>query len=348
MKLIVNKNKSLKKHKNTTLNTKKTKEEEEKILFNQNGKKLLKKSFLYINFFLELTICLIIFILISIVQILNSYKNTEMLRDIISTRDYIFAQFNFITELLIIYEMSILNNKEITIEYNIKNGKSCEQLDDSYTNRNVFNDLKFCYNYIDIVMNEIVGGKINKNLKTTRKFYFNIISENFCDYFAHFVEDNLDNEYLPKFSYLSDLNYEYVFKGCNMSNNINDKGFKVALESISQNIFIYYNEFINDENKTSERNYLRLNNYYIYSIQIEISKIIRKVAMGFYIAFNVDFGNIKNILIRNEVFLFIAELFIMIITIILYLKIIRDFLLDLTKIQFFSECVLNTLLFVQK
>ena len=44
-----------------------------------------------------------------------------MLRDIISTRDYIFAQFNFITELLIIYEMSILNNKEITFSEYVKN-----------------------------------------------------------------------------------------------------------------------------------------------------------------------------------------------------------------------------------
>ena len=348
IKLVVNKNKSIKKHKNNSLNSKSTKEEDEKIIFNQNGKKLLKKSFLYINFFLELLIFLIIFILISIIQILNSYKNTKMLRDIITTRDYIFSQFNFITEFLIIYEMTILSNKEIIVEYDIKKGKSCEQLDDSYTNRNIFSDLKFCYNYIEIAMNDIVSGKINKNLKKTRKFYLNIISDNFCDYFAHFVENNLNSEYLPKFSYLSDLNYEYVYKGCNMSNNINNNGFKVALESISQNIFVFYNEFINDENKTSERNYLKLNNYYIYGIQIEISKIIRKVAMGFFIVFNEDFNNIKIVLIRNEVFLFLAEFIVMVLTIILYLKIIRDFLIDLTKIQFFSDCVLNTLLFEQK
>jgi hypothetical protein len=347
MKLVINKNKSIKK-KESNSNDKNKKDDEENISFNQNGKKLLKKSFLYVNYFLKLLIFLIIFINISIIQILNSLSNTKMLREIIKSRDAIFAQFNFITEFLTIYEMTILSNKEITINYNIKNSKSCDELDESFLNRTVFNDLKFCYSYIEQKMNDIIAGKINKNLKKTRKFYLNIITDNFCDFFSRFVEDNLDNEYLPKFSYLGDLSYSYVIKGCNMNNSLNSNGYKVAIESISTNILVFYNEFIADNEKNAENNYLRLNNFYIYSIQIEISKIIRKVAMGFYIVFNEDFDNIKKIILRNEIFLFIAEFVVMFFIIIFYLKVIRDFLLDLKKVHFFSDCVLNTLLYKQK
>ena len=84
-----------------------------------------------------------------------------------------------------------------------------------------------------------------------------------------------------------------------------------------------YNDFVKDLNRTEISNYERLNNDYVLIFQGEVSKIIRKISLGYVINFNIDYQNMKDKIVTNELFLMVS-IFIS---------------------SFFNDCVLNTILF---
>ena len=72
--------------------------------FNQGGFKLLNKPHLYVSFFIELNVLLIIFVIISIVEISMSKINNNMFKSIIQTRNIFFNNLIlFVKCLLFIY-----------------------------------------------------------------------------------------------------------------------------------------------------------------------------------------------------------------------------------------------------
>ena len=131
----------------------------------------------------------------------------------------------------------------------------------------------------------------------------------------------------------------------NIGGNLNSKGFKIAKETIFQLMVDNYNDFVKDLNRTEISNYERLNNDYVLIFQGEVSKIIRKISLGYVINFNIDYQNIKDKIVTNELFLmvsiFISSFFIGFFYII-YVKSICE---SISYIDFFNDCVLNTILF---
>ena len=351
---LLNENNIKKKHtkRNNISNNHANKDENEKkeIKFIQGGYKLLNKPFLYISFFIELIIFMNIFVCIAVIEIVISKINNNMLKSVIQTRNDIFQQFNFIAEMFIIYLLSIINNEEVIISY-IGNdlSYSCQEslkLKDN-KEKNIYNYLNLCYPSIKEGFDNITLGKIDKKLKNTRKFHLLINTENFCKEYSYFLINNKYDNSIPDLIYLQSLDFEHIYNECkNIGNGFNSKGLTTSFESIFQVLTNYYKDFIKDDNRTEISNVDRLNNNYFLNIQVEIERVLRKVIVCYYIAFNWDYNDIEKVMIRNKYLIYIAMFLIIILTISVYSYNMHVFSEELKTIQFFNDCINNTILFL--
>ena len=314
----------------------------------QNGYKLLKKPNIYLNFFLCLIPITAIFLTVTSVQIFYSKIIKNALEDIINIKKYIFEELNYISELVILYDLSILYNEEIIIEYTWeKNIFECNGLKDLLNNNNeihIYKLLITCYQKIKSNVDKItyLGTKM-KNLKHFQNILY---SDDFCKLYSSFIYENRNNPNIPSLLYLQTINNSYLYYECmNIGGNLNSKGFKIAKETIFQLMVDNYNDFINDLNRTEISNYERLNNEYILIFQIEIARIIRKISLGYIINFNIDFKNIQDIIVIKELILMVCIVissFFIGFSYIIYVKSICE---SISYIDFFNDCVLNTILF---
>jgi len=106
-----------------------------------------------------------------------------------------------------------------------------------------------------------------------------------------------------------------------------------------------YNDFINDLNRTEISNYERLNNEYILIFQIEIARIIRKISLGYIINFNIDFKNIQDIIVIKELILMVCIVISSFFIGFFYIIYVKSICESISYIDFFNDCVLNTILF---
>ena len=333
--------------KNTKLKEKKKEIKEEKKIFNNSGHKILFKPILYFCFLVELLICLIIFMLIVVYRIIIYKNNLTMLKDITKIKDDIFGIFNYITQILIIYEFSILYNKELIINYtNINYAISCSQMDNGQTERNVFQDLSNCFTPLYNSGEQIISGNFNKNLKLFREYFLSINSNDFCKNYASFFMEYRYKEKTPQLSFFEYETYDDLYKECYyLGGGLNKKGVMTAITSMYNNLITSYNDFVSDTNKTEENNYKRFNDNYTLSVQIEVSKIFRKITLCLYTSFLYDFDDIKKEILIQEIIFFIIQIILIIIILFVYNININKFYKDIERIEFFSDCIINTLLF---
>jgi hypothetical protein len=318
--------------------------------FNQGGFKLLNKPYLYVKFFIELNCFLIIFLGILMFEILTSKKNNRMFKSIVQTRNNIFQQFNFVCEMFIIYILSVLNNKEIIIPY-IGNDLSyyCDETLKYKDNplKNVYDFLNLCYPEIKEGVDNISLGKIESKLENTRKFLLQINSNDFCNSYSNFLYQNTLDSTIPDLTYLHDLDLNDLINECqNVGNVFNIKGLTTAFDTIIQVISYEYKDFILDKNRTEKSNLERLNNVYIQNIQVELERVLRKVTICYYIVFNWDYNNIEKKIINDKKWIYSLMVFVIVIIAFLYTYNIYIFSEDLKKLQFFKDCIVNSILFL--
>jgi hypothetical protein len=270
-----------------------------------------------------------------------------MLKEIVKNRDDIFGIFNYITQILIDYEFSILYNKELIINYtNIYNSISCSEMNDGKIERNVFQDLTICFPSLYHSGEEIISGNLNKNLKLFRSYFLSIDDVDFCKNYANFFMKYRNEKKTPKLLYLSLETYELLYNECYyIGGGLNKKGVMTAIYSIYNHLITYYNDFVNDTNKTEENNFQRFNDNYTLSVQVEVSRVFRKIALCLYITFLWDFDDIKKNMLIKEIVLFIIQIISIILLLFVYNININKFYKDIERIEFFSDCVINTLLF---
>jgi hypothetical protein len=156
------------------------------------------------------------------------------------------------------------------------------------------------------------------------------------------------NEPLIKQFYksLKNATYENLYKECvDIGGGINNKGITTVVNLIYNNMIILYNDFIKDTNRTSESNLNRLNNNLLLSFQNEISRIMRKIPICLYINFYWDFENITYLIFRNEWILFLIQIIVFFIIGLNYFYNLTCLTNDNAKIEFFNECLINTIIF---
>ena len=89
----------------------------------------------------------------------------------------------------------------------------------------------------------------------------------------------------------------------------------------------------------------RFNDNHTLSVQIEVSRVFRKITLCLYISFLWDFDDIKKNMLIKERVLFIIQIISIILLLFVYNININKFYKDIERIEFFSDCVINTLLF---
>ena len=314
--------------------------------FLKTGQSILIKSCIYLNTIFLLITLLIIFVLVSILQIIISKYELRMLKDIARVRDDVFGYFNYLSQFVIDYEIQILLNEVLTVNYTkISSSILCDDIDlDPF--RYVFNDLITCYPFFEKETNKMISGQINSKLKNFRKFYISLNDEYFCQNIAEFLSKNKDEAFCKELITLQTTSYDLLYNECvNIGGGINNKGITAVVNLIYNNMIILYNDFIKDNNRTSENNLKRLNNNLLLSFQNEISRVMRKIPICLYINFYWDFENITSLIFRNEWILFLIEIIIFFIIGINYFYNLTSLTNDNKKIEFFNECLINTIIF---
>ena len=312
----------------------------------KTGQSILIKSCIYLNTIFLLITLLLIFVLVSILQIIISKYELRMLKDIARVRDDVFGYFNYLSQFVIDYEVQVLLNEVLTVNYTkISSSILCDDINlDSF--RYVFNDLITCYPFFEKETNKMISGQINSKLKHFRKFYISLNDEYFCQNIAEFLSKNKDEESCRELITLQNTSYDILYEECvNIGGGINNKGITAVVNLIYNNMIILYNDFIKDKNRTSENNLKRLNNNLLLSFQNEISRVMRKIPICLYINFYWDFENITSLIFRNEWILFLIEITIFFIIGINYFYNLTSLTNDNKKIEFFNECLINTIVF---
>jgi hypothetical protein len=237
-------------------------------------------------------------------------------------------------------------NDALTINYTkISSSVLCDDLDLN-TFRYVYNDLITCYPSFEIETNKMINGQINSKLKHFRKFYISLNDENFCYNIAEFLSKNKNEEFTREIKSLKNATLENLYDECvNIGGGINNKGITTVVNLIYNNMIILYNDFIKDNNRTKEKNINRLNNKLLLSFQNEVSRIMRKIPISLYINFQWDFKNISSFIFRNEWILFLLQIILFFFIGFNYYYNLISLMNDIVKIEFFNDCLINTVIF---
>jgi hypothetical protein len=333
--------------KNIRKNTVKKEEEETTLKFDQNGHKLMKIGLVNSTFLIQLLTIIIIFIGLSVIQIILSVRDKNMYISILGTESSMYQYYNYITQFVLTYDLSVLSNKELTGNFNWSDlSYICKEAKLKFTNKekNLFNILKECYPSILDEVTNVGAGNINSNLKSVRQLRYDFLSDNFCQNYATFLSKYYDE--LPKLTYLDDQSYDTLYESCsNIGNNINSKGLSNAIDAIYNLIITYYNEFISDKNRTELSNYNRIVDIGLFICEIEISKIIRKASLCYYVSFKRDFKRVKNVVVKNEILAFVALYILIFSMCCLYLIYVNKLSKENNQIDFFYNIIINTILY---
>ena len=347
-----NNNLSIKKTLNEINNKKKKKkiqlEKNDISYFNKSGNKLLSKPILFFYFLIEFMVLIILNLICFILNLYMTRKNTKNFKEMNITRDYLFIQYNYLSLFLINYFISVLSNDVITIENDyIENLKAChnQKLEKS-TKRKVFDDILSCYPTVKNKVDEILNGKINKNLGNMKKILLTRNDENFCEFYSNFFLNNLHDKYMPNLTFLYSTNETHLYSECiNIGGGLNKKGLDAAISTIYENIINFYYDFENDLNRTEESNLNRLNNEFLYAIQFENTKIFRKLIIIYYITFLKDFDILFDKLKKYENMIFIIEFLLILIIQLFLIFNIHNYWKEVNEVEFFNDSVLNTIIF---
>ena len=151
---------------------------------------------------------------------------------ILLTESSIYQYYNYISQFILTYQLSVLSNKELTVNF-IGSDFSypCKQIDRNIEEKNLFNILNLCYPDILKEVTNVGLGNINHNLKSIKKLRNEFLSDNFCHYYATFLS-NYSNE-LPDLTYLSEQSYSSLYKSCSgIGPNLNSKGLPTAIDCL--------------------------------------------------------------------------------------------------------------------
>ena len=333
--------------KNQLIQSEKEKDLQKKFL--SSGKKLLEKPILYFNFLLFLSIMIICFISVTLMQIILSIKIINTTKSITHTEYDIFLYLKYNTQIVYLYGLMILKNEPINFEYYAnKYTSDCTNVNQDMTNtniHNIFEELKICYSVIKTILEQIPSGNINKHLLNVKRVHSKFYSKEFCKTFASFIIENKDNELIKELSYLENDTYESLYYDCiNLGNGINSEGYNTAIDTISSTLVSYYEDFIG-ENRTAKSNFERLNDSFFITCILETMKITKKLSIVYLILFQRDFENYKQYITKLESLLFIIQILVMLIITISYIIHLKKFERETEKVNFFNKCLINSILY---
>ena len=193
---------------------------------------------------------------------------------------------------------------------------------------------------------EIINGKLNSKLSKSKKLFNELESENFCNAFINSFELYKEiKSYIPLNS-LSSNSIETIFNNCeSIGNGFNTKGINNIISSIYTEIINLYNDYINDQNKTEEKNFIKLNEENLIILEKEIKYILSYLAVSFISVFELDFNDYKNYNINILVYFISADIVIIILITFYDILCVKNYSDKENDIIFFTDKLGNTIMF---
>ena len=314
------------------------------------GHKLLKNHIQYLSLKIILPLFLMVYIFINIIDLKVSDDIKKNTNEIFNSQITLFSTIFNIIELVHLHILTILKNEVINVnyttgsEYSIECSENKEVINNN--NRKIFNEIQKCFpNYLNNFM-EIINGKLNPKLTQSKKLFNELESENFCNGFINSFEFYKEtNSYIPLNS-LSSNSIEKIFNQCeSIGNGFNTKGINNIISSIYTEIINLYNDYINDQNKTEEKNYIKLNEENLIILEKEIKYILSYLAVSFISIFEYDFNDYKNYNINIFVYFISADITIIILITFYDILCVKNYSDKENDIIFFTDKLGNTIMF---
>ena len=316
-----------------------------------SGHKLLKNHIQYLSLKIVLPLFLMVYIFINVLDLKISNDIKKNTNEIFKSQITLFSTIFNIIELIHLHIFTILKNEVINVNYTTGTEYSIECIENNEVlnnkkNRNIFNELQKCFpNYLNSFM-EIINGKLNTKLSKSKNLFNDLESENFCNAFINSFELYKETKsYIPLNS-LSTNSIETIFNQCeNIGNGFNTKGINNIISSIYTEIINLYNDYINDQNKTEEKNYIKLNEENLIILEKEIKYILSYLAVSFISVFELDFNDYKNYNINILVYFISADIVIIILITFYDILCVKNYSDKENDIIFFTDKLGNTIMF---
>jgi hypothetical protein len=323
------------------------KKDNQNLIFDLSGHKLLENSLKYISLKIFLPIILIFYLLLNLVEVIvtkNCHNNTK---DVLNAEFYLFNVIFFLMESIQIHIYTLLKNNDLTLNFTSQKYLSyCSDVEELTDEHKIFDNSLSCFNYYDNYFNTYLGGEINSAFPEMKKYLINLNSDKFCQYFAEKVMESQSND--NSFYYMHFLindNLTTIQNTCENIGNFTSKGLGTIVESIYTEIKNLHRDFTDDPLKTNETNLKKFNNEYLIIIEKVIYTIFDKLPISFAFSFLNDYTNYqdktKRLLI---IFVLIQLLMILIITFYYFLE-SKNYGFEEENIVLFTERLGNTILY---
>ena len=268
-----------------------------------------------------------------------------MIHDIIGT-------CNTAQEIFLMWMIILLKNQQITFTY-YSHGylNNFEELD--YINEKTEHDILYESLKKYDLFNTKVYDKLfeyKNDFKVLSSYVINLNKDNSCEYYVNFYENNKEILELLEFEEINCLKLydknEIINECKNISNGINLKGIRTALDSLVNTINTFYNEFIQDNNKNEEHMINRVNNVNFISSEMQTDLILDKLIINYVLSWKIDYDKINK---RNKKFsnlfftLILALILVILITYLLFFPF--SALKQNTIIMKIEPCLYNTIMF---
>ena len=319
---------------------------------NQYHKKDLQKPNQFLKYLIVFSIsCLSILIFCFCDSVLINYSTnkqiifSKMIHDIIGT-------CNTAQEIFLMWMITLLKNKKIIFTY-FSHGYLNNFDDLSYLNQIIEHDiLDESLNKYNLFNTKVYDKlfEYKKDFKVLSSYVSDLNKDNSCEFYVNFYSENKEILELLEFEEINCLKLydknEIVNECKNISNGINLKGIRTAIDSLVNTINTLYDEFIDDKNKNEEHMINRVNNVNFVSSEMQTDLILDKLIINYVLSWKIDFDKItkKNKKFSNLFFtLILALILVILITYLLFFPF--NALKQNTIIMKIEPCLYNTIMF---
>ncbi len=316
------------------------------IIFEQSGHKLLAKANNYWTLKILMPLILIIFLMINLYQVKRVKNNNKISKLILKDIDYLFNTIFFLMQGLQIHLLSILRNENIYFKYNGYGYFGfCSNIY-KFTGgvRDVFYDSLKCFDIYEKNFEDLSNGKFNSKFKNLIIYFNQLNSEQFCEYYPKMViESQTHSNYFLNF--LIEQKEENISYYCKEIGNFTSKGLLTIIKSIYNELKNLHNDFLDDKNRTKEKNLEKINNKNLIYIQKTIYYIFDKLPITFAYIILEDYKIFKDyVIFYSYIFCFIQIFSMLLIALYIILE-TSNYILEEKNIYVFIERLGNTILF---
>ena len=254
-------------------------------------------------------------------------------------------------EILLMYGITLLKNKQMFFEYQ-STGYLTPFDELKYINQELTHDILQESLDKHFSINTYINNKISQKsnrFKNLNDYLAKINTENSCKTYIEYFYTNKDRLEFEPFTSFNETLYpqDVLITECRgIGNGINSKGHKTALDSLINTIMNYYTDFKQDEEKSEESMFKRVNDEVFSTFLVQTDLLLDKTIMNYYLALDKDYSKHKqsNTTLLNTFFIVIV-LFALAVDCFYIWRFTLQFIDKNNVINEIEPCLYNTIIF---